>query len=83
MIRSVKTECEREERSFIIVAAVFRRELARERRLNTWDAEVRVCTVRPVTDVECVFGSCLMSCLVAEELAMLEEDRRSEIDSLY
>lgn len=79
-MRKVKTECERDERSFISVEATVRRDWASESRERTWVGEVRGRTVASVTRVVCVLGSCLISCFLLSSACL---PRRSLIVSLY
>jgi hypothetical protein len=77
-MRSVNTECEREERSFIRVAATMRREFAIARRERTWAGEWSCWTMTSVTRVDPF--SCLISCFF---LSNSPFPRRSLIVSLY
>jgi hypothetical protein len=77
-IRSVKTECERDERSFMRVAATVRRELATRRREETDAGDGRGITFTSVTRVPDL--SCLISCFF---LSNSPFPRRSLIVSLY
>lgn len=76
--RSVKTECEREERSFISVAATVRRELATRRREVTYAGDGRGITFTSVTRVPDL--SCFISCFFLSNSPL---PRRSLIVSLY
>src|SRR6266850_884621 len=78
-MRSVKTECEREERSFISVAATVRREFAVASRERTCAGERSGWTTTSVTRVEPPF-SCLISCFF---LSNSPFPRRSLMVSLY
>lgn len=80
LMRSVKTECERDERSFIIVAATLRRDWAIARSERTCDGEVRLTTSMSVTRVEPVLESCLISCFF---LSNSPFPKRSLMVSLY
>jgi hypothetical protein len=77
-IRSVKTEWEREERSFMSVAATVRRELATRRREVTDAGDGRDITFTSVTRVPDL--SCLISCFFLSNSPL---PRRSLIVSLY
>ena len=77
-MRSVNTECEREERSFIRVAATMRREFAIARSERTWAGERSCWTTTSVTRVDPF--SCLISCFF---LSNSPFPRRSLIVSLY
>ena len=80
LMRSVNTECEREERSFMSVAATLRRDWATARRARTCEGDVRRITSTSVTRVEPVLPSCLISCFF---LSNSPFPRRSLIVSLY
>ncbi len=80
LIRKVKTECEREDRSFINVAATLRRDWARASRERTWEGEDRGAITMSVTRVEPDLVSCLISCFF---LSNSPFPRRSLIVSLY
>lgn len=77
-IRSVKTECERDERSFMRVAATVRRELATRRREVTDAGDCKGITFTSVTRVPDL--SCLISCFFLSNSPL---PRRSLIVSLY
>ena len=80
LMRSVKTECEREERSFMRVAATLRQDWATVRREWTCEGEVNRITSMSVTPVKPVLPSCLISCFF---LSNSHFPRRSLIVSLY
>lgn len=80
LMRSVNTECEREERSFMSVAATLRRDWATARRERTCEGEVSRIISTSVTRVEPVLPSCLISCFF---LSNSPFPRRSLIVSLY
>ena len=77
-MRSVNTECERDERSFMSVAATVRREFASASRERTSAGVRRGCTTTSVTRVEPF--SCLISCFF---LSNSPFPRRSLMVSLY
>jgi len=80
LMRSVKTECDLEDLSFMRVAATLRRDWARARRDRTWEGEERGTTTMSVTRVDPVLASCLISCFF---LSNSPFPRRSLIVSLY
>lgn len=80
LIRKVNTECERDDRSFIRVAATDLRDWAVKRRDRTWLGDCRGTTVKSVTRVEPDLKSCLMSCFF---LSKSPFPRRSLMASLY
>ena len=79
-IRSVNTECDRDERSFISVAATVRRDCASESSVRTCAAVASGTTFASVTVVRPVFASCLISCFF---LSNSPFPSRSLIVSLY
>ena len=80
LMRSVKTEWEREERSFMRVAATERRDCATARRERTLLGLCKGITVKSVTRVEPVLRSCLISCFFLSKSPL---PSRSLMVSLY